>query len=52
MTSQGMQNAVDLTREHMVTRLRVISDRRDPNATVSTFKRFVVENGRPGAISD
>jgi alkaline phosphatase D len=44
--------AVDLTRERMETRLRVISDRRDPNATVSTLKRFVVESGKPGAISD
>jgi hypothetical protein len=42
----------DLTRERMETRLRVISDRRDPNATVSTLMRFVVESGKPGAISD
>ena len=44
--------AVDVTRDCMESRLRVISDRRDPNATVSTLKRFVVESGRPGAISD
>ena len=44
--------AVDVTRDRMELRLRVISDRRDPNATVSTLKRFVVESGRPGAISD
>jgi alkaline phosphatase D len=42
--------AVDLTRDRMETRLQVISDRRDPNATLSTLKRFVVESGRPGAI--
>ena len=44
--------AVDITCERMESRLRVISDRRDPKATVSTLKRFVVESGRPGAISD
>jgi alkaline phosphatase D len=44
--------AVDLTRERMEARLQAISDRRDPNATVSTLKRFVVESGNPGAISD
>jgi alkaline phosphatase D len=44
--------AVDLTRDRMETRLQVISDRRDRNATVSTLKRFVVESGRPGAVAD
>ena len=34
--------AVDLNRERMETRLRVISERRDPNAAVSTLKRFIV----------
>ena len=29
---------------------RIISDRRDPHATVSTLKRFVVESGKPGAV--
>jgi alkaline phosphatase D len=43
--------AVDLFRERMETRLQVISDRRDPRATVSTLKRFVVESGKPGAIA-
>jgi len=42
--------AVDLTRERMETRMQVISDRRNPEATVSTLKRFVVESGVPGAI--
>jgi alkaline phosphatase D len=41
---------IDLARERMEASLRVISDRRDPNATVSTLKRFVVESGKPGAI--
>jgi alkaline phosphatase D len=44
--------SVDLSRDHMEARLQVISDRRDPNATVSTLKRFVVESGKPGAIAD
>jgi len=42
--------AVDLTRDRMETRFQVISDRRDPEATVATLKRFVVESGRPGAV--
>jgi alkaline phosphatase D len=41
---------VDLTRDHMETRLQVISERGDPNATLSTLKRFIVESGKPGAI--
>jgi alkaline phosphatase D len=40
---------VELGRDRMETLFRVISDRRDPKATVSTLKRFVVESGRPGA---
>jgi alkaline phosphatase D len=44
--------AVDVSRERMETRFRVISDRRDPNATVSTLEQFVVESGIPGAIAD
>ena len=42
--------AVDVFRERMETRLQVISDRRDPKATVSTLKRFVVESGKAGAV--
>lgn len=42
--------AVDLFRERMETRLQVISDRRDPKATLSTLKRFIVESGKAGAI--
>jgi alkaline phosphatase D len=33
----------------METHFQVISERRDPNATLSTLKRFVVESGKPGA---
>jgi alkaline phosphatase D len=42
--------AVDLFRERMETRLQVISDRRDPKATLTTLKRFIVESGKAGAI--
>jgi alkaline phosphatase D len=42
--------SVDLFRERMETRLQVISDRRDPKATLSTLKRFIVESGKAGAI--
>ena len=44
--------ATDLTRERMETRFQVMSDRRDPKATVSTQKRFIVESGKPGAVAD
>jgi alkaline phosphatase D len=44
--------AVDLTRDRMEALFRIISDRRDPHATVSTLKRFVVESGKPGAVPD
>ena len=42
--------SVDLSRQRMETRMQVISDRRDPKATMSTLKRFVVEAGQPGAV--
>jgi alkaline phosphatase D len=42
--------AVDLSRDRMEARFQVISDRRNPKATVQTLRRFAVENGRPGAI--
>ncbi|MFI5401274.1 MAG: alkaline phosphatase D family protein [SAR324 cluster bacterium] len=42
--------AVDLTPERMTARFRAISDRRDPQATVSTLRTFVVEDGRPGPV--
>jgi alkaline phosphatase D len=32
------------------TRFEAISDRRDPKATVSTLKRFVVQSGKAGAV--
>ena len=36
--------SVDVTPDRMETRFQVISDRRDPNATLSTLKRFVLES--------
>jgi len=42
--------SVDLTRERMAARLRVVSDVADPDASVSTLKTFVVEDGCPGAV--
>ncbi|RBK86138.1 alkaline phosphatase, partial [Xanthomonas oryzae pv. oryzae] len=42
--------SVTVTPGQMETRLQGISDRRDRNATVSTTKRFVVQDGRPGAV--
>jgi PhoD-like phosphatase len=44
--------SVDLLRDRMETRFQVISDRRDPKATVSTLKRFVVESGKAALPSD
>jgi alkaline phosphatase D len=42
--------SVDLTRARMQTRYRTVSDVTDPQATVSTLKSYVVENGKPGAV--
>ena len=43
--------SVELAEQKMLTNFRVITDPRDPNATVSTLKSFVVEPGRAGAIA-
>jgi alkaline phosphatase D len=43
--------SVDVTRERMETRLQAISDRRDPKATVSRLKTFVIESGKAGAVA-
>ncbi|KAB7763711.1 alkaline phosphatase D family protein [Xanthomonas maliensis] len=42
--------SVTLSADKMETRLQGISDRRDRQASVSTLKRFVVEDGRAGAV--
>jgi alkaline phosphatase D len=49
--SRGYISA-DLDRRRLRTRYQAISDRRDPNATISTLKSWAVESGRPGAIAD
>jgi alkaline phosphatase D len=41
--------SVSLTRQTMTTRFRAVSNVTDPNATVSTLRTFVVEDGKPGA---
>ncbi|MBO0493497.1 alkaline phosphatase D family protein [Pseudomonas sp. Marseille-Q1929] len=43
--------SVDIEADKMLTNLRVITDPRDPTATVATLKSFVVEPGRAGAIA-
>lgn len=40
--------SVDVDAKQMTTRMRVISDVADPEASVSTLRTFAVENGRPG----
>ena len=40
----------DLTPAHMLVRMQVISDRRDPQATLSTLRSWVVEDGKTGAL--
>ncbi len=40
---------LELDPSRMQTRYRAISDRRDPQATVSTLASWAVEDGRPGA---
>jgi len=42
--------SLDLTPERLAVKMQAISDRLDPNATVSTLKHFVVESGSPQLI--
>ena len=42
--------SVELTAERLTAHLRTVSDVRDPGATLSTLRSFVVESGRPGAV--
>ena len=42
--------SVDVDAKQMTTRLRVISDVTDPNASVLTLKTFAVESGKPGVV--
>ncbi|AZF20588.1 Alkaline phosphatase D [Pseudomonas sp. R4-35-07] len=43
--------SVEVDAQQMLTHFRVISDPRDPAATVSALQSFVVEPGRAGAIA-
>lgn len=43
--------AIDVERDRMSTRYRAISDVRDPNASISTLRSWVVESGKPGAVA-
>lgn len=43
--------SVEIAPDKMLTNLRVITDPRDPTATVATLKSFVIESGRAGAIA-
>ena len=42
---------VDLTPDAMQVQMRAVSDAHDPKATISTFKAFAVEGGRPGVVA-
>jgi alkaline phosphatase D len=42
--------SVTLERERMNVRFQAVSDARDKNASVSTLRSFVVENGKPGVV--
>ena len=43
--------SADLTAGRLEMRMRTISDRRDPNATQSTLRSWVVEDGKVGAVA-
>jgi alkaline phosphatase D len=42
-------SCVDVTAKEMTTRFRAVSDVTRPDATISTLKTYVVEDGKPGA---
>jgi alkaline phosphatase D len=43
--------SIDVAREAMTTRMQVVSDIRDPQATLSTLHSFVIEDGRAGPVA-
>ncbi|MFI8681133.1 alkaline phosphatase D family protein [Brevundimonas diminuta] len=43
--------SIDVRPDRMDTRYQVISDVRDPKASLSTLKSWTVETGRPGAVA-
>jgi alkaline phosphatase D len=42
---------VDLEREQMQARMRIVSDVKDPKASIATMRTFAVEAGKPGVVS-
>jgi alkaline phosphatase D len=42
---------VDVMPDTMQVQMRTVSDAHDPKATISTFKTFAVEGGRPGVVA-
>jgi alkaline phosphatase D len=42
-------SCIDVTAKEMTTRFRAVSDVTRPDATISTLKTYVVEDGKPGA---
>ncbi|HWA62636.1 MAG TPA: alkaline phosphatase D family protein [Caulobacteraceae bacterium] len=42
--------SVEVTPERLSTKFQIVSDRRDPKATVSTLKSWVVESGKAGGM--
>jgi alkaline phosphatase D len=43
--------SIEVRPDRMDTRYQVISDVRDPKASLSTLKSWTVESGRPGAVA-
>ena len=41
---------VDLQRDKMQVRMRVVSDAHDPKADISTLKTYAIESGHPGVV--
>ncbi len=43
--------SIDLTRQALTAKFQTASDVTDPNASLSTLKTFVVEDGKPGPVA-
>ncbi|MDB5440737.1 MAG: alkaline phosphatase [Caulobacteraceae bacterium] len=43
--------SMEIDSQHARADFRVISDRNDPKASVSTLKSFIIEDGKPGAVA-
>ena len=42
---------VDLERTHLQAQMRIVSDVKDPKATIATLRTFAVESGKPGVVA-